>query len=232
MKSTWRRQAGLPIALAIFGVTLLCGPQNLRAEDTQDAAGKSDKVRLQGGVVKVQTSLDELRDARLSVSRVRKSVANLYDEVTRQEMSTTTNPNFVGTTLITVTMPVYTGVMLPARPKWVHASMDEIGPIIRLFKEDVDLAVESHRSVEASETTKEALEPLRTEAFAAVDNSFKIYEQLESLTRGNSFDNDSIASASKSLDKQMKELDRSLKKGISILQKEAKAAKKRSTAGA
>lgn len=230
MTSSIRLHGGAKSAVIILLSTLVF-TANSKAVDSTDTAQRPP-THLQGGVVKVQTSIDDLRDARLSISRVRKSVANLYDEVTREQMSMTYNPNLIGTTVITVPMPVRTGITLPARPKWVRASMNEMRPTLTLFKEDVDIAIESDRHVDASERTKEALAPLRSEAFGAVEKSFKIFQQLESLTQGPSFDNESIATNAKSLDKELKELDRSLKKGISILQKEAKASKKSNQTGA
>jgi hypothetical protein len=183
-------------------------------------------IKLQGGVVKVGDGLNDLRDARLSVSRVRKAVANLYDEVTRQQVVMNYNPNIIGTTVISIPSPSFTGQLLPARPKWVKAAMEEIGPQIALFKEDVDIAIESDRQIDASEPTREALAPLRDEAFKSVNQSFNLYKQLEGLTSGSSYDNSSIAQVAQSLDKELKVMDKSLKKGVSILQKEAKAAKK------
>lgn len=200
------------------------------ADTTGGAAPEStaapSPVTLTGKVVEVSVTLNNLRDARLSISRVRKAAANLYDEVTRQEMTMNYNPNLIGTTVITIPTPSFTGQLLPARKKWVNASMSEMGPIIALFKEDVDLAIESNRQTDVDAAAKASLEPLRTDVFEAVKASSALYERLEKLTAGSSYDNEAIASDVKNLDAQMKTLDKSLKRGISILQKEAKAQKK------
>ena len=192
------------------------------ADDAAPGAETASTV-LKGGVVEVNVTLNDLRDARLSISRVRKATANLYDEVTRQQVTMTSNPNVVGTTVINIPRPVFSGPPLPARKKWVDASMQEIGPVIKLFKEDVDKAIESDRRVDISEAGRKKLDPLRQDAFAQVKASFEIYQQLEKLTSGSSFDNEAIATDSKHLDQHMKDLDRSFKKGISILQREAKS---------
>ncbi|HNB21762.1 MAG TPA: hypothetical protein PKZ32_05085 [Candidatus Melainabacteria bacterium] len=181
---------------------------------------------LQGQVVQIDVTLNDLRDARLAISRLRKAAANLYDEVTRQQVTMGFNPNVIGTTVIMMPRPSFTGAYLPARPKWVKESMDDIGPILELFKEDVDAAIESNRRTQVSEDARQSLDPLRDDVFARVKTSFATYQQLQQLTAGNTYDNNAIAAASKSLDNQMKELDRQLKRGISILQKEAKAVKK------
>ena len=91
--------------------------------------------------------------------------------------------------------------------------------IINLFKEDVDATIESDRRTEVREATREALEGLRTEAFSSVKTGFDLYQQLKRLTSDSSYDNSAIASATRSLDKNMKQLDGSLKKGIALLQK-------------
>lgn len=205
---------------AALSITPCLGAEGASASDTA-----SPKV-IQGGVVKVEVSLNDLRDARLAVSRVRKAAANLYDEVTRQEMTMTSNPNMIGTTVISIPTPSFTGQYLPPRSRWVKASIREISPIMNLFKEDVDVALESNRHVDVSDATSKQLDPLRNELFSSVKSSFETYEQLASLTEGPGYDNRAIADKSKSLDKEMKQLDRTLKKGVSILQKEAKSAKK------
>lgn len=191
------------------------------------AAAESAPATLRGAVVQIDVTLNDLRDARLAVSRARKATANLYDEVTRQQMTMSFNPNIIGTTMIMTPRPTFSGQFLPARSKWVTASMSEIGPIINLFKEDVDAAIESNRRTNVRESTRQSLDPVRDEAFADVKSSFEIFNQLQKLTAaGGNYDNSAIAAAANSLDEKMKHLDRSLKRGISILQKEAKAAKK------
>ncbi len=182
------------------------------------------------GRVEIGVTLNDLRDARLSISRARKATANLYDEMNRQAVEMSFTPNFVGTTIITTPTPRFTGQFLPPRKKWVDASMAEIGPIIKLFKEDVDLAIESNRRTDVSEKTGETLTPIREEAFELVKSSFEVYKNLESMTVGPAYDARSISSSITKLDDHMKQLDKTLKKGMSILTKEAKALKKRKSA--
>lgn len=191
-----------------------------------DSATTTAAPVLQGGVVKVGVALNDVRDARLSVSRVRKAAANLYDEVTRQQMTMSYNPNVVGTTVIMTPSPSFSGAYLPPRRQWVNASMAEISPIMKLFKEDVDIAIESDRRADVSANAKESLDALRTDAFATVKTASDTFSNLESLTAGSSYDSGAIANASRTLSEEMKSLDKLLKKGISILQKEAKASKK------
>jgi hypothetical protein len=189
------------------------------------AEESSANAPLKGGVVEIDVTLNDLRDARLSISRVRKATANLYDEVSRQQMTMTSNPNVVGTNVF-MTPRVIAGPLLPARKKWVDESMHEIGPIIKLFKEDVDLAIEDNRRTDVSDKTRKTLDPLRDEAFELVKQSFEVYKTLENLTAGPNYNNAEISTATKNLDKQMKLLDKTFKKGISILQKEAKSSRR------
>lgn len=221
------RQSKRRLLLSGIFVSLIAfSPSGACADESSQTSGTASKP-LQGGVVEVEVTLNDLRDARLSISRVRKATANLYDEVTRQQVTMNYNPNLVGTTLITVPTPSFSGIMLPARKKWVDASMAEIGPIITLFKEDVDRAIESDRHTNVSDNTRKALEPLREDAFSTIKSSSETYKALEAATRGSDYDNAGIASLTKTLDSQMRQLDKSMKKGISILQKEEKASKKK-----
>ncbi len=222
----------VPISLAfVVGTYLPAFAQNESSSTTSTTnstslTGNSSSTTLTGTVVKIEERLNQLRDARLSISRVRKATANLYDEVTRQQVTMGFNPNVVGSTVIMTPMPTFSGPCLPARKKWVVASMDEIGPIITLFKEDVDTAIESDSRADVGDAARKALDPIREKAFASVKTSFDLYKQLVGLTAGSTYDNNSIASVTKSLDGQIKQLDRDFKKAISILQKEAKSAKR------
>ena len=181
---------------------------------------------LQGQVVQIDVTMNDLRDARLAIGRLRKAAANLYDEVTRQQVTMGFNPNVIGSTVLMTPMPTFSGPCLPARPKWVKEAMDDIGPIIELLKEDVDAAIESNRRTHVSASARQSLDPLREDVFSRVKSSFDTFKQLQQLTAGNIYDNNAIATSVKSLDNQMKAVDRQLKRGISILQKEAKAARK------
>jgi hypothetical protein len=198
------------------------------AEDGAESTAENpaSPATLKGHVVNIDDTLNQLRDARLSISRVRKATANLYDEVTRQQVSMSFNPNVVGTTVIMTPAPTFDGQLLPARKKWVVASMSEIGPIINLFKEDVDAAIQSDSRTRVGAAARKALDPLREKAFVSVKTSFDLYQQLVGLTAGATYDNGAIASVTKSLDVQIKQLDKDFKAAIGILQKEAKAAKR------
>jgi len=214
--------------LLMLTLSLIVGPVQpaFSADESTGPAGESAGTVLQGQVVKVDVTLNNLRDARLSINRVRKAAANLYDEVTRQQVTMSYNPNLVGSTVIMTPSASFTGEYLPPRKKWVNECMAEIGPEINLFKEDVDAAIETNRRTQVSDKARKQLDPVREEAFASVKSAFDVYKDLEKLTAGTTYDNSAIASTTKTLDSQMKKLDRALKKGISILQKEAKASKR------
>ncbi len=220
--------AGRSLLAGLMLACLSIAASPVFADEKAQKADGSASQPLQGGVVEVQVTLNDLRDARLSISRVRKAAANLYDEMTRQQVTMNYNPNLVGTTVITIPTPSFTGQMLPARKKWVDESMSEIGPIIKLFKEDVDHAVESNRHTNVDDKTRKQLDPLREDAFAMVQASTETFKALERATAsGPSYDNSGIATLTKTLDSQMRQLDKSMKKGISILQKEEKSSKKK-----
>ncbi len=219
--SGWSVALALALSLANFQLSGIAADENATAGGAAPAT-----ATLKGRVVEVQVTLNELRDARLSVSRLRKAAANLYDEVSRQQVTMNYSPNIVGSTVLTIPTPTFTGQMLPARKKWVDESMDDIGPIIKLFKEDVDAAIEDDRRTDVSAGARKQLDPLRDEAFSTVKSSFETYKQLEKLTVRPPYNNNAIATGAKTLDNQMKQLDKNLKKAMSILQKENKTAKK------
>lgn len=216
--------------LSLLTASLVWGfhsPTSLAEQPSSASSEPASGTTLKGEVVKVQVSLNNLSDARLAINRVRKAAANLYDEVTRKEMSLNLNPNVVGSNvMMTIPQPVPTGSFLPPRKKWMNQSMVEINPILHLFKEDVDNAIETNRQTEVSEAVHQQLQPLRLQAFETVKASFSTFKELEKLTGAQTYDNKAIAAAAKALDSQMKDLDRDLKKGVAILQKEARKSNK------
>lgn len=225
-KSTNLRKPIVKVMLFTMLTSLMLSGGNSWADNSASKEEKtSSTTTLKGTVVEVVTTLDNLQDARLSISRVRKAAANLYDEVNRQQVSMNYNPNFVGSAVITIASPTIAHA-LPARKKWIDASVSEIGPIIELFKEDVSTAVENNRRTNASAAARKQLDPIREEAFRLVRRSFNDYSQIKGLTSGAHYDNAAISAATKRLDDNMKNLDRSLKKGIAILQKDSKTSKK------
>lgn len=181
---------------------------------------------LAGGAVSVQTAVRDLRDARLAIGRARKATANLFDEVSREDLSASSKDSLVGSSAMISLTPAFSGKYLPPREKWVSASMAEMAPIMNLLKEDVQLAVETNRHVEASDATTKALQPLRKDAFDSVNNSFQNFKELEQLTAGPSYDNHKIAFAARNLDTQLKVADRKLLSAIQILVREAQSSKK------
>ncbi|MDZ4837674.1 MAG: hypothetical protein SGJ27_28140 [Candidatus Melainabacteria bacterium] len=198
-----------------------------QAEESATTSGEAASKPIEGRV-EANVSLNNWRDARLSISRVRKATANLYDEMNRQELiMMNASPTMVGNTILTRRTPAYTGQVLPPRKKWVDASVAEIGPIIKLFKEDVDAAIQSDRRTDVSDEATKQLDPLREQAFTLIKTAFDDFQKIEQLSAGPTFANKTISTASEKLDADMKELDKILKKGMSIISKEAKAARKR-----
>lgn len=207
-------------------LTALCLLSFLQFPGYAEESSDTTSTTLKGGVVQIEVTLNDLRDARLSISRVRKATANLFDEVTRQKMTMSNNPNVVGTTVLMTPYVQSRGPLLPARKKWVEASISEIGPIINLFKEDVDQAIESNRRTDVSDKTRQTLDPLREDAFASVKKSFQLYKEIEKLTGGPTYDQSAIATQANRLDGEFKNLDKTLKKAIRVLQKEAKTSRR------
>ena len=161
------------IALAVLAGLNMPAQAEEGATTSGDAASKPIQGRVEANV-----ALNNWRDARLSISRVRKAAANLYDEMNRQEMiMMSASPTMVGNTVLTRRTPVFTGQLLPPRKKWVDASVAEISPIIKLFKEDVDDAIQSDRRTDVSDEATKQLDPLREQAFTLIKASFDDFQR-------------------------------------------------------
>jgi hypothetical protein len=215
------------VCATMIATYFVCGQTGTVAEETNSATPPATTSTPLKGQVEVSVTLNDLRDARLSISRARKAVANLYDEVTRQQVTMNYNPNLVGTTVIMTPSPSFSGQYLPARKKWVDASMSETSPIINLLKEDVDTAIENDRRTAATDQARKSLDPLRDEAFGLVKDSFERFKGLEQMTAGSTYNNTQIAAASDGLNENLKRLDKTLKKAINILQKDSKRSRQK-----
>lgn len=182
------------------------------------------KPPLQSGVKKVELSLETLRDVGLDLKQVMKAVGSLYDEVTIQPVSLVTQPEVVGPgTIIYIpinTMPV--GPPQPARKDRVDLAMNSIRPIVNLLKTNVDEFESGRRQLDLPADVLSQLHPQIQKWVADVNDLAGQLNQLNQLTQGPPYNNDQIASITKGMHQDIKDLDDTRRKIYKVIRKEGK----------
>jgi hypothetical protein len=182
------------------------------------------KQPLEGGVQKVELSLDHLREVGLDLKQVMTSSRHLYDEVMIQPVAMITQPEMIGPGMI-INIPVGTRSVGPAqqpRKDRVDMAMNNMAPIISMLKKNADDFVSQEKELDVSPDTQTKMEPLVKDWLAGVNQISAELAQLQSLTAGPTYDNAAIASACTEMQKTAKELDKVRGKAFKIIKKEGK----------
>ncbi len=194
------------------------------ASASPDESRTQPKPPLQSGVKKVELSLETLRDVGLDLKHVLKAVGSLYDEVTIQPVSLVTQPEVVGPgTIIYIpinTMPV--GPPQPARKDRVDLAMNNIRPIVTLLKTNVDEFESGRRQLDLPADVLSELHPQIQKWVGDVNDLANQLNQLNQLTQGPPYNNDQIASITKGMHQDIKDLDDTRRKIYKVIRKEGK----------
>jgi hypothetical protein len=190
---------------------------------TSDSQSQA-KPPMQAGVKKVELSLETLRDVGLDLKHVMKAVGSLYDEVTIQPVSLVTQPEIVGPgTIIYIpinTMPA--GPPQPARKDRVDLAMNNIRPIVGLLKTNVDEFESGRRQLDLPADVLSELHPQIQRWVGDVNDLATQLDKLNQLTQGPPYSNDEIASITKGMHQDIKELDDTRRKIYKVIRKEGK----------
>lgn len=182
---------------------------------------------LQGEVQVVTLDLQDLQNVELDLKRVRVALKHLYDEAARQPVQIEDEPEMIGDTIIYIPISFSGGGFLPMRKAWVDASMATIKPFVQLAKSDVDDFTSGAKQLEFPDKIKAELQPLVTKWAETTNGMTTRLAALEPLTSGPTYDNQAILDATKNMDRDMKELEKTRKDMYKILQKEGKRVKEK-----
>jgi hypothetical protein len=226
-------------SISLLAALINCGP--VFAETTQAGDDKpsssmtrtptapdNDNSSLSGQVQLVEINLAVLRDLGLDIKRVHHGAATLVDEVSRQPVDLQTMPNVVGFSQV-VNIPIgFTGGgFIAPRKSAVDGAMNSIEPWIDLAKASVDAIHEGHKKIDLDDATKEALAPQFKHWESLVNDTYNRLQTLKGLTKGPSYDNQSIADQAGAIAKDAKELDKVRRQVYKVLQREGKEASKK-----
>lgn len=200
-------------------------PASQAAELTTPADSAASTQPISGGVKKVELTLEDLREVDLDVKRLLSASGHLYDEVSIQPVSIQTMPEVIGRGII-VNIPIGTtpvGPVAPAKKERVDLAMNQIRPVISMFKTDVDEFLEGHKQLDISESTRTKLKPYFDSWVAAVEDASAKLVQLEPLVAKSPYDQPAIAQIAVAMQQDANKLHKSLKKVYDVIRKEAKS---------
>jgi hypothetical protein len=165
---------------------------------------------LQGSVQKITLDLDQLRDVGLDLKHLVKSLSSLYDEVTCEPMGMLSEPEMVGPVILSIpTIMTPIGPPQPARKERVDLAMSEVKPVIDMMKKNVNQFVSGQVKFDLPDSTMAQIQPLFTKWITDVNDLYSKELVLEGMTQGPPYDNYKIADQVMSMEKEIKDLDKS-----------------------
>ena len=172
----------------------------------------SEYKKLEGGVKVLILTLSELKDARQTVKRVKKTASDMQDEVNRRLIQMQTRPNVVGTTVINIPQPVEMGE-LPARKEWIDLYMANLTPLLKMMQKNVRDVENGTIKLVVREDIKKSFQSLLETWKTTVKDTEVHLTALQSLTaQGPPYKNRDIDKQAKIIEKDAKKLEKTAKR--------------------
>lgn len=194
----------------------------MQTEDVRKGINPNDEPDIKAQVQVFVVSLENLRESGMAIEKVRRASTDLYEEVSRREVTLTSTPNVIGFTVMNMPSGFTTGNYLPPRKKWVNAYMQEMITVIKLMKEENDDVINGKTQLLVPESTREPLKVLFDQWVELVGDTCNKLSELEKITAQPAFNNAAIANDALAIHKDMKQLEGLRKKVYKILQKAGK----------
>lgn len=195
-----------------------------QTEDVRKGINPSDAPDLKAGVNVYVVSLENLKEIGMSIQEVMEASTDLYDEVSRREVTLTSTPNVVGFTVMSMPSGFTQGAYLPPRKKWVDAHMQDMSKVVKLMKEECDDVLAGKAPLVVPAPEQEQVKAMFAQWVSYVNDTFNKVSDLEKVTNQPMLNNAAIANAALAIHKDMKNLEVLRKKVYKIYQKAGKTA--------
>jgi len=190
-----------------------------QSEDIRKGVNPSDAPDIKAGVNVYVVSLANLKEIGMAIQEVQEAASDLYDEVSRREVTLTSTPNVVGFTVMNMPSGFTQGAYLPPRKKWVDAHMQDMIKIVKLMKEECDDVLDGRAPIIVPAPQQEQVKAMFSQWVGLVNDTFNKVSDLETTTKQPMLNNASIANAALAIHKDMKNLEALRKKVYKIYQK-------------
>lgn len=182
------------------------------AQESQPASGV-----LQGGVQQVEVSLTRIRDVSQDVNHVKREVRELYDEATRKVVRIESSPNIIGTTVVSIPYRFETGEYMPPRRKQVENYVAEIGPTLKLLKENVEETESGVRELLVPESLKDDFREIFSDWSNYIKRANTHFDGLEEYVAKSKLTNQELGSKALQLGEDMKGMEVTLKAAFKLV---------------
>lgn len=195
-----------------------------QTEDVRKGVNPNDAPDIKAGVNVYVVSLENLKEIGMAIQEVREAASDLYEEVSRREVTLTSTPNVVGFTVMSMPSGFTQGAYLPPRKKWVDAYMQDMSRIVKLMKDECDDVLSGKAPLVVPAPQQEQVKAMFVQWVSYVNDTFNKVSDLETTTKQPMLNNASIANAALVINKDMKNLEALRKKVYKIYQKAGKNA--------
>lgn len=190
-----------------------------QTDDIRKGVNPSDAPDIKAGVNVYVVSLENLKEIGMAIQEVREAASDLYDEVSRREVTLTSTPNVVGFTVMSMPSGFTQGAYLPPRKKWVDTYMQDMSKTVKLMKEECDDVLAGKASIVVPAPQQEQVKAMFAQWVSYVNDTFNKVSDLEKVTGQPMLNNAAIANAALAINKDMKNLETLRKKVYKIYQK-------------
>jgi uncharacterized protein Yka (UPF0111/DUF47 family) len=220
--SAWSIRRAVIISLLALSV----GVGISKAEDSSKssssktaAAAETDQTSgvLRGEVRQVEVSLTRIRDLSTDVNHVKREVRSLYDEATRKVVHIQSSPNIIGTTVINIPYRFETGEYMPPRRKQVLNYISEIGPTLKLLKENVEETESGCRELLVPESLKDDFREIFSDWSNHIKKANTHFDNLEEYVSKEKLTNEGLGSKALQLGEDMKGMEVTLKTAFKLV---------------
>ncbi len=232
MSSSMRSPLSIRRALLVALLALTVGVGISRADDddkkqnsSKTSAAKESQPApgaLQGGVQQVEISLTRIRDLSQDVNHVKREVRELYDEATRKVVRIESSPNIIGTTVISIPYRFETGEYMPPRRKQVENYVAEIGPTLKLLKENVDETENGVRELLVPESLKDDFREILSDWSNYIKRANTHFDSLQEYVAKSKLTNQELGSKALQLGEDMKGMEMTLKTAFKLVKQSNK----------
>lgn len=211
-------------ALLVALLAVSVGVGISKAEDSKSNSSKKASESeqapagaLRGEVQQVEVSLTRIRDLSTDVSHVKREVRSLYDEATRKVVHINSTPNIIGTTVINIPYRFETGDYMVPRRKQVMNYIGEIGPTLKLLKENVEETESGCRELLVPESLKDDFREIFSDWSSYIKRANAHFDDLEDYVSKNKLSNQELGSKALQLGEDMKGMENTLKTAFKVV---------------
>lgn len=195
-----------------------------QTDDIRKGVNPSDAPDIKAGVNVYVVSLENLKEIGMAIREVQEAASDLYEEVSRREVTLTSTPNVVGFTVMSMPSGFTQGAYLPPRKKWVDAYMADMVRIVKLMKDECDDVLAGKAQLVVPVPEQDQVKTMFGQWVGLVNDTFNKVSDLETTTKQPMLNNSAIANAALAINKDMKALEALRKKVYKIYQKAGKEA--------